>query len=72
MFITWQSAAPGAFPPLWIISLLHKDLIHLCEKVMRDVLLIIVLGSQQELHSLGGGVYEHKERRLVTLKEMFI
>lgn len=52
---------PGAFPPLRILSIPHTDFIHLREEVMRDVLLVIVLSAQQELHSLGGSVWERKE-----------
>lgn len=63
---------PGTFPPLRILSIPLTDFIHLCEKVMRDMLLIIVLSAQQELHSLGGSVYEHKELHWVVQSEMVI
>lgn len=47
---------PGTFPPLRILSFPHTDLIHLREEIMRNVLLIIILCTQQELHSLGRSI----------------
>lgn len=61
-------SAPGAFPPLRILSVPHTDFIHLCEKVMRNVLLVVVLGAQKELHSLGGSVCRQKEKSELTDK----
>lgn len=61
---------PSTFPPLRILPIPHTDLIHLCEEVMRNMLFIIILSAQQELHSLGGSVWEHKQLNEWSKPEM--
>lgn len=63
VFLFCFKSAPGAFPPLGIFSVLHADLVHLCEEVVRNVLLVIVLGAQEELHPLGRRVCRRERER---------
>lgn len=49
-------SSPGGLLPLGVLSLPEADLVQLSEEGVRDVLLVIVLRAQQELHTLGRGV----------------
>ena len=48
-----SASAPGSFLPFVLLSVSVAELVHLCEEVVGDVLLIVVLGAEDELDSLG-------------------